>query len=77
MSIDTQVFIGAWLACSLVVFLVAALLLDSDGTPDKDRVWIGRIGLAAPLWPIMIVTAIIVVLFLMGRELFKAARGRT
>lgn len=77
MSIDTQVAIVSWLACTLIVFLVAALLLDSDGTRDKDRVWIGRIGLAAPLWPIMIVAAVIVVLFLMGRELFRAARGRT
>lgn len=69
------VVVGAWLGVSMVVFLAAALMLDDRSTRERDRVWIGRIGLAAPLWPLMAVGAILTILFLMARELYKAARG--
>lgn len=76
MSIDAQVALFSWLAVTMVVFLVSALLLDGGGTREKDRIWIGRVGLAAPLWPLIATGAIIAILFLMARELYKAARGR-
>jgi hypothetical protein len=76
MSDALQVIIGVWVSVSALVFLAAALMLDDRNTRDKDRVWIGRIGLAAPLWPLMAVGAVVVILALMGRELFRAARGR-
>lgn len=76
MSVEGQLMVYAWALVSAVVFLVAALSLDSRGIKQKDRKWIGRIGLAAPLWPIMAIGAIVVILALMARELFRAARGR-
>lgn len=71
-----EVFVAGWLGVAMLVFLAAALTLDSRSTPDKDKVWIGRIGLAAPLWPVMAVAALVIILFLMARELFRAARGQ-
>lgn len=69
------VIVGVWLGVAMIVFLAAALMLDDRSTRERDRVWIGRIGLAAPLWPLMAVGAILTILFLMARELYKAARG--
>lgn len=75
MSIETQVAIASWIAVSVVVFLVASLMLDDRSIPQKDKIWIGRIGLAAPLWPVLIVLVIIVFFLFMARDLVRAARG--
>lgn len=76
MSFEEESVILVWSLVSVLVFLVAALALDDNYMDQKTKVWIGRIGLAAPLWPLMAVAAIVVILILMARELFKAARGR-
>lgn len=76
MSVEGQLMVFVWALVSAAVFLAAALSLDSSGIKQKDKVWIGRIGLAAPLWPVMAIGAVVVILALMARELFKAARGR-
>ena len=75
MSIDAQVAVGSWIAVSVVVFLVASLLLDDRSIPQKDKIWIGRIGLAAPLWPVIIVFVVIGFFLFMARDLVRAARG--
>lgn len=76
MSVEGQLMVFVWALVSAAVFLVAALSLDSKGIKQKDKVWIGRIGLAAPLWPLMAVGAVVVILALMARELVRAASGK-
>lgn len=76
MNTDTQVAIGAWIAVTVVVFLAASLLLDDEALSQREKIWIGRIGLAAPLWPLMMVAAIVGFFLFMARELMRAARGR-
>lgn len=76
MNTDTQVAIGAWITVTVVVFVMASLLLDDEALSQRDKIWIGRIGLAAPLWPLIVVAAIIGFFLFMARDLVRAARGR-
>ena len=52
---DPATFIGLYLGISLLLFVASALLLDGDSVVEKDRKWVGRIGLWSPLWPLLIV----------------------
>lgn len=75
MSSDMQVAVFSWVVTSVIVFLGAVFALDDDYIRDRDRVWIGRIGLAAPLWPLMIVVGAVIALVVMTRIMVRAARG--
>lgn len=75
MSVEGQMMVFVWVLVTAAVFMVAALSLDDGSMDRKTKIWIGRIGLAAPLWPLMAIGALVVILALMARELARAARG--
>lgn len=75
MSSDMQVCLFSWVSVTMIVFLGAVFALDDDYISDRDKLWIGRIGLAAPLWPLMIVVGAVIALVVMTRNLGRAAKG--
>lgn len=82
MSIETQGNLIAYGLVALIVFIGAVLVLEQDGRrpyrdlTNRERVWIGRAGLAAPIWPVTILIAFIIAITWFFRVLIKAARGR-
>lgn len=76
MSLEAQSALWFYLMVMGMVFVGASLALNDRYLPEKDRIWIGRIGLAAPLWPVSIVVALVVGFLFMLRKLRKAARGK-
>lgn len=68
---DPATFIGLYLGISLLLFVSAALLLDGTSVAEKDRKWVGRMGLWSPLWPLLIVY----VTFAFLRHAFRTVRN--
>lgn len=76
MSMDWQVGIFAYCCIAVMVFVCSSVALNDRWLPDRDRIWIGRIGLAAPIWPVAVVIGLVVgFVFLLG-ELRRAAAGK-
>lgn len=81
MSIDMQGNLVGYGLIALVFFVGAVLVLEQDGRypyrdlTDRERVWIGRIGLAAPLWPITVLAVVVAGIVWLFRVLIKAAKG--
>lgn len=81
MSIEWQTNLIGYGIIALVVFVGAVVVLDTDGRypyrafSDRERMWIGRAGLAAPLWPITVVAVLVSLVVYLLRTLIRAARG--
>jgi hypothetical protein len=82
MSTDMQAFLVSYVTISLIVLIGSVLVLDDHERypyrklTDRERVWIGRAGLAAPLWPLMAAAVLVSAIIYVLRRLIKAARGR-
>lgn len=75
---DLPWMIGSYSVVTLFVFMCASLALDDRTVrfTARERIWVGRIGLAAPLWPIAIMVIIVAALLRALGKLTRAARGR-
>lgn len=69
--------IGMWIVITLLVFICAVLALDDDSVrfDDRERRIVGAVGLAAPLWPITALLALLAGIFFAGRYLLRVVRG--
>lgn len=76
MSLDAQWALWCYSLVTVMVFVGCSLALNDRYLPGRDRIWIGRIGLAAPLWPVSVVAGLVVGFLFMLRKLRKAARGK-
>lgn len=76
MSLEAQSALWFYLMVTGMVFVGCSLALNDRYLPERDRIWIGRVGLAAPLWPVSVVAALVVGFLFMVRKLRKAARGK-
>lgn len=82
MSIEWQTNLFGYGLIALVFFVGAVLVLEQDGRhpyrdlTDRERVWVGRAGLAAPLWPIIVLAVLVSLIVYLLRTLINAARGR-
>ena len=77
MNEQEQFWLGMYVGVALIVFVGSALVLDDRTSvvlSRKERVWIGRAGLAAPLWPITAVVLLYLMVRWPFRRLIKAAR---
>lgn len=88
MSIDMQVYVVSYGFIALLVLVGSALVLDMDRSSrennrrykalsERERIWIGRAGLACLLWPAMGVSIVVYVVYHLIHTLVMAARGRT
>lgn len=64
-------FVGLYLAISIILFMGAALLLDGDSVIEKDRKWVGRVGLWSPLWPVLLLYGV----FAFLRHAYRTVRN--
>lgn len=87
MSIDTQAFLISYGFVALLVLVGSALVLDGDtrargmnrrytALSERERIWIGRAGLACLLWPAMGAAILGYVIYHLFHTLVQAARGR-
>lgn len=87
MSIDLQVFLASYATIAVLVLLGTALILDADASArdrsrrykalsDRERIWVGRAGLACLLWPLMGLGLLGVVMYHLFSTLVRAARGK-
>lgn len=87
MSLDMQVYVVSYGFIALLVLVCSALVLEGDlnasrnrrykALSDRERIWIGRAGLACLLWPAMGVAIVGYVVYHLFRTLISAARGRS
>lgn len=74
--VEEQTIVVIYSVVMVIVFAGCALAVDDRSIPLRTRRWIGRAGLAAPLWPVVAAVAIVVLLVVMGRRMYKVAREK-
>lgn len=86
MSIESQGFLVSYGFIALMVLIGCVMVLEDDSRlkaygrrsklTDRERVWVGRAGLAAPLWPITALAVVVSLVIYLTKTLVMAARGR-
>lgn len=76
MSVEWQTIMWTYAMVTVAVFVCASLALNDGSVQQKDKVWVGRIGLAAPLWPVSALVGLVVVFMFAVNVLRKASRGK-
>lgn len=81
-----QAFLAWYGGISFLVLLGSVLVLDNDREErrrnrryktlsDRERIWIGRAGLACVLWPLMGAAIVCLAVYHLFSTLVRAARG--